>query len=108
MIRIYTAANLPEAHLLVHLLDERGIAARVLNENAQGGVGELPFTHAYPEIWIDDEADARRARDVVAEFERVPGGERAGRCSACGEQCPSTFEICWNCGEPLPGEDSAI
>ena len=55
MKRIYSAASLPEAHLILHRLQEKGIPARVFNENAHGGVGELPFTHAYPEIWIDED-----------------------------------------------------
>ena len=51
MRRVYSAASLPEAHLLLHQLLDEGIAAAVFNENAHGGVGELPFTHAYPEVW---------------------------------------------------------
>lgn len=63
MLRLGTAANLPEAHLLLHRLAQAGIEARVLNEHAQGGLGEIPFTHAYPEIWIMEAADAARAAD---------------------------------------------
>lgn len=101
MKRIYSAASLPEAHLLLHQLRERGIAARVLNENAQGGVGELPFTHAYPEVWIDRETDAAQAREVVQRFERTATNGPAAKCTVCGEHNPATFEICWRCASPL-------
>ena len=102
MRRLYTAANLPEAYLLLHLLDEAAVPARVFNENAQGGVGELPFTHTYPEIWIEDAADEDRARRIIAEFEQTQRravGSR--RCDRCCEDNPDNFEVCWNCGTTL-------
>src|SRR4030067_2712929 len=72
MRRLCTAANLPEAHLLLHRLVHAGIEARVFNEHAQGGLGEIPFTHAYPEIWIMEPAQEARAREILPELERGP------------------------------------
>ncbi len=100
MKRLYTAGNLPEAYLLLHTLKAAGIEARVFNENAQGGVGELPFTHTYPELWVED-AEYARARTVVEQFEQ-PGESSAWlRCSRCGEQNPDSFDFCWHCSESL-------
>ncbi len=101
MLRLCTAANLPEAHLLLHQLMHAGIEARVLNEHAQGGLGELPFTHAYPEIWIMEPAQEARAREILAEFERAPVLSTSLRCTGCNEINPPGFEICWQCGKPL-------
>jgi hypothetical protein len=101
MFRLYTAANLPEAHLLLHRLAQAGIEARVLNEHAQGGLGEIPFTHAYPEVWIMETADEERARRIVVEFEQAPASPDMARCTACGEMNPPAFEICWYCGNIL-------
>ena len=101
MIRLCTAANLPEAHLLLHRLAQAGIEACVLNEHAQGGLGEIPFTHAYPEIWIMEQADEPRARRIVVEFEQAPVSRDTTRCSACGEMNPPAFELCWRCGQVL-------
>ncbi len=101
MKRLCTAANLPEAHLLLHRLTHAGIEARVLNEHAQGGLGDIPFTHAYPEIWIMEEADEARAREILTEFERAPSSPDTARCEACGEMNPQGFEICWRCGKPI-------
>ena len=58
MKKIYSAATLPDAHLVRGLLGQAGIEAKVFNEKLQGGMGEIPFTHAYPEVWIIDERDA--------------------------------------------------
>ena len=97
MRRIYSAATLPDAHLVVALLAQAGIAAKVFNENAQGGVGEIPFTHAWPEVWLEDERDAGRALDVIRKLEHG-GSNRQIACGSCGEMNPDNFEICWNCG----------
>lgn len=102
MKKLYSAANLQDAHLLSHLLDEAGIEHHIFNENLQGGVGELPFTHTYPEIWIVDETDLERATGIVSSFEQPDA--RAGeivKCGECGEENPGSFEICWHCGKSL-------
>jgi hypothetical protein len=98
MQRLYRAANLPEAYLLLHRLQQAGIEARVLNEHAQGGMGEIPFTHAYPEVWLIDPADVERARSMVIDFERRDSSATTVVCRFCNEESPDGFEICWRCG----------
>lgn len=86
---------------MLHRLEQVGIEARVLNEHAQGGLGEIPFLQAYPEVWVMEEADATRAREVLTAFEsaEVPPGKV--HCAGCGEENPRSFEICWRCGQTL-------
>jgi hypothetical protein len=101
MKKLYRAANLPDAHLLRGVLAQAGIEAHVLNENAQGGLGQLPFTEAWPEVWIAEERDLARAKEVVRVFEQAPAAAGALQCSGCGEENPSTFQLCWNCGNAV-------
>jgi hypothetical protein len=101
MRKIYSAATLPDAHLLRGLLGQAGIEAEVFNENAQGGMGEIPFTHAYPEVWLVDERDSDRAREVISQFERPVSHSAVVRCRACSEDNPGNFQLCWSCGEAL-------
>lgn len=100
MKRVHAAANLVEAHLLVDLLADRGIRARVLNANAASVAGELPVDQAMPQVWVDDAADAARAREVIEEFSRAPAGPTR-TCPACGEESPGSFDLCWSCGAGL-------
>jgi len=101
MKRVYTAAHLPDAQLLVHALETHGVSARVVNESLQGGVGELP--HIYPEVWIDDERDWEQARMLARRFDRnVTRSKGVVRCPHCDEDNPDTFEICWQCGTVIP------
>ena len=100
MKRIYSAATLADAHLVLGLLGQAGIDGRVFNENAQGGLGEIPFTHAWPEVWLLDERDAEPALDVIREIERA-GTDVQVVCAACNEMNPDNFQLCWNCGEAI-------
>lgn len=101
MLRLYSAATLPDAHLLRQLLAHAGIEAHVFNENAQSGMGEIPFTHAWPEVWIERDADMKRAREIVRSFERPPVNGADVFCSTCRERNPGNFELCWSCGAAL-------
>lgn len=104
MKKVHAAANLPEAHLLVDLLADRGIRARVFNANASSLAGELPIDAALPQVWVDDPSDAPRAREAIAEFLERPAGP-VRKCPACGEENPASFDLCWSCGAGLePGE----
>lgn len=101
MKRVYTAAHLPDAQMLVHALESHGVKARVFNESLQGGIGELP--HIYPEVWIEDESDWDEARSLVRSFDRdVTRNKGVARCPRCHEDNPATFEICWQCGAVIP------
>jgi len=87
----------------VDLLADRGIRARVLNANAAGAAGELPIDAAMPQVWVDDPADAARAREVIDAFSRAPTGPTR-KCPACGEDNPAAFDLCWACGAGLENQ----
>lgn len=101
MRRVYSARNLPEAHLVLHLLDHAGIRARVIRENLQGALGEIPFAEVYPEVWIERERDTALALRIVRDFEY--GSEEPGthRCNHCNEENPRNFQLCWSCGHSI-------
>jgi hypothetical protein len=99
--KLYRAANLPDAHILRGLLAQAGIEAHVFNENAQGGLGQLPFTEAWPEVWVAQDRDLPRALDIVQAFECRPAVSADLRCPGCAEENPSSFQLCWRCGTSL-------
>jgi len=101
MQRLYSAGNLPEAYLVRGLLAAAGIEARVFNEYAGGALGELPFTEVAPSVWIEEERDLTRARQVIASYEKPEAAPGSTRCDACGEESPRDFSICWQCQRPL-------
>jgi len=100
MKRLCRASNLPEAHILRAVLEQSGIQSRIFNEHAQSGVGQLPVMEAYPELWVNEEDEAR-ASSVVDAFQRAPSENVVRACPACGEESPGNFQVCWNCGAGL-------
>jgi hypothetical protein len=85
----------------VEWLVERGIPARILNANASSLAGELPLDHATPQVWVDNDVHAARAREFIDQY---LNGTKLGpplTCAHCGEENPSSFEVCWSCGQPL-------
>ena len=103
MRRVYTAGTLPEAHLILQQLESVGIDARVFNENAQGGIGELPVTDIWPDVWIVQNHQFRAARTVIERYESSSENELL--CNSCGEISPGRFEVCWHCRAILPTQD---
>lgn len=102
MKRIYQAGNLQDAYILSNLLSAAGIDHHIFNSYQQGGVGELPFTHTYPEIWLVNENDDLKASEIIREFETPSASEPPERlCPQCGEANPATFQICWHCGSEI-------
>jgi len=99
--KLYAAANLQEAYLILHRLEHADIAARILNEHAHGALGEIPFTHAYPEVWVLEAADLNRARAIIDEYQRAAPVTTSRACARCGESNPGDFDFCWNCGAAL-------
>jgi hypothetical protein len=101
MKRVYAASNLPEAHLLIDVLADRGIRARVFNAHASSLAGELPIEASLPQVWVENPADADRAREIIDGFTRSVPSQGYVKCPACHEENPSSFDVCWACGKGL-------
>ena len=105
MIKIYSAGNITDAYLLQSLLSEAHIETQVLNEYAQGGIGELSFTHAYPELWLLHATDVKQAREIIKQFEQRDEPLGSLQCPQCDETNPDSFEVCWQCQAPLKNQN---
>ena len=101
MYKLYIATHLPEAHLIVGMLANAGIEAQILNQYSQSALGEIPFGETYPELWLTDAADMAAARNIIAAYERPMGAVKNAPCPDCGEDNPTDFGLCWNCGASL-------
>ncbi|NJR71644.1 MAG: DUF2007 domain-containing protein [Gammaproteobacteria bacterium] len=98
MKRVYTAPNLPDAHLLRDLLRQAGIAAHVFNENAASLIGFVPVSSSQPQVWIAQRHQESHAKDIIADYQNRAVDVSVWHCHACGESNPGEFELCWQCG----------
>jgi hypothetical protein len=99
MIRVYTAQALAMASNVRNALEADGIPCVLRNEFLSAGRGELPPIECWPEVWVVNDVDAERARELMAEA--TESGEATGerwRCPSCAEEVDAVFAECWSCG----------
>ncbi|HZY15794.1 MAG TPA: DUF2007 domain-containing protein [Ramlibacter sp.] len=99
MRRIIQAPNLAIAVMWADTLHEAGIAASVQRQFLAGAAGELPPDQCLPEVWIRDDEQEARARQLLHDLQTLP--QRRWNC-VCGELVEGGFESCWNCGRAMP------
>ena len=90
MKRIYTAANLADAHLVRDLLQHAGIAVHIFNEYAMAALGEVPMGSAYPQLWISQLHQEQHARAVIADYEQRPARQRSNIVAPAGKPIPAS------------------
>ncbi|HSJ81111.1 MAG TPA: DUF2007 domain-containing protein [Thiobacillus sp.] len=101
MKRVFIAPSLLDAQLAVDALSSLGIVTHIFNVNAAGALGEVPFMQVQPEVWVDDDVQEARAREVLAGLRDAPPRDEK-KCAHCGEPNPGNFLSCWQCGRALP------
>ena len=101
-MKVYSAENQVDAQRVADTLEGAGIACLVHGGYLSGAVGELPPGDLMS-VWIDDEANYEKAREIIKTIERetlLPRGKDIN-CRQCGEQLESQFSHCWQCGSAL-------
>ena len=98
MKRVFSSHDPVLAGYLRTMLEEHGIACLVKNEFLLGGVGELPPTECWPELWVVEDGQEARARAIIDDARQAGQGKEAWRCSGCGEWIEPEFGTCWSCG----------
>jgi Putative prokaryotic signal transducing protein len=127
---IYTAANLPQAHILRNLLEDLGIPATVSNDAVQQAIGDIPAGWSTAPRVVVAEEHAELARRVALEFD-APGHdsprdddvtgdpedtiESAGSppqppllaCPRCGSRRQAVCAYCGTSGDDFVAADSS-
>ncbi len=102
MKRVYAEPSPIFIHQLKDLLEEKGISVIIKNEFLSGGVGELPPTEIWPELWVLNNDDEGPAKTVVDHFIKSTKVKTQNWiCNQCGENIEGQFTICWSCGRGM-------
>jgi hypothetical protein len=85
--------------LLKDLLEKSFVPCVTRNEYLSVASGGIPFTECYPELWILNDEDYPRAKEVLDRW-LAPQLETPGLwlCAHCEEEIEDQFASCWKCG----------
>ena len=101
MNRLFTfnVGQIAQIGLLKDLLEKSFIPCVIRNEYLSIASGEIPFTECYPELWILNDEDYPRAKEVLDRW-LAPQPETPGLwlCAHCEEEIEDQFASCWKCG----------
>lgn len=100
---LYQASDALQANLLKDHLAAHHIQAVVLGDYLSGAAGELSAIN-FPALWLVEDRDLPRARQLLDEFLAPPEPTADWRCPACGATVAGQFGLCWQCSKPRPDE----
>lgn len=99
MKKLTTSTNLVMINHYKNVLESEGIGCRIKNEHLGSIVGEIPFLEVWPELWVINDLDYDRAKQLIDEKITDESPQPVWRCTKCGEQNEGQFAACWKCGE---------
>ncbi|HLT90599.1 MAG TPA: DUF2007 domain-containing protein [Woeseiaceae bacterium] len=102
MKKLTTADSLVTISHYRNLLASEGIPTVIRNEYLGSVVGEIPYFEAWPELWVRNDLDYDRARELIdAEKIAQESPQAPWTCRHCGADNEGQFAACWQCGRVL-------
>lgn len=98
MIKIFTSPSMPTIYNIKNILENNGIESVVKGDKRYSGIGELPPTECWIELWLIDESKKEEAAKLIDKINNEKQEGEKWKCPKCGELLEPQFEICWNCG----------
>jgi rubrerythrin len=104
MIKVFEDFDITLVGHYQSVLESNGIATFMKNQFGTSGAGELPFIEVVPQLWVLNEADAGRARELIRELHDTAALKQAQDwvCPQCGTPLEAAFTQCWNCSALRP------
>ena len=100
MKKLTAADSLVTINHYKNILESEGIACQIRNEHLGAIMGEMPFVEVWPELWVVNDLDFDRARELIASAaDESPAAPWF--CAHCREENEGQFAVCWNCGRPV-------
>jgi hypothetical protein len=101
MKKLTSSESLITINHFKNVLESEGIPCRIKNEYLGGIAGEMPLTEIWPELWVINELDYDRAKQLIDAAIVDESPQRSWKCKKCGEENEGQFAACWNCGSAL-------
>jgi hypothetical protein len=104
MIKVFEDFDFSRVGQMQSLLESHGIRTFIRNEYGSSVVGELPFVEVVPQLFVLEESDVDRAKELLKLDLPLESPAPDWVCPECGVDVEGTFSRCWKCGTGQ-GED---
>ena len=100
MKKLTSAPTAITVHHFRNLLEAEGIKCVIRNEHFGSILGEMPFTDTWPQLWVVNDLDYDRAKQLISDDGLAECPTEDWKCSNCGEINEGQFAACWKCEKP--------
>ena len=84
-----------------NILTSEGIPSFIRNEHLGSIVGDLPFQDVWPQLWVENDLDYDRARQLIDTNQMMDESPKSTwLCKSCNADNEGQFAACWNCETP--------
>ncbi len=99
MTKVHSAPHPLVIENLRNILQVEGIASEVRTPFLGAARGDIPSTECWSELWVLDDADAEKAKEIIrSSLEPFQPVQARWTCRGCGEEIEAQFGACWQCG----------
>ena len=99
--KVYTAADLTEAHFIKGLLIQYDIELEIQSQSLAIAIGELPVDAQRIDLYVKSE-NLSKSLEILSKYNsniRSSNKLNNWKCNHCNEENPESFEICWSCNK---------
>jgi len=100
MIKVFEDFSFSRVGQMQSVLESEGIRTFLRNEYGSSVVGELPFVEVVPQLFILEERDLTRARELIKLDLPADAEGENWTCPECGIDVEGNFSVCWKCATP--------
>lgn len=102
MIKVFESFEFSRVGQMQSLLESNGIRTFIKNEFGSSVVGELPFVEVVPQLFVLEEKDLAKAKELLKLDLPVEQATEDWSCPRCGIMVEGNFSQCWRCGAVHP------
>jgi len=98
MIKVFENFDFSRVGQMQSLLEANGIATFIRNQYGSSVMGEVPFVEVVPQLFILEDRDLARARQLLLLDQPPETTDSDWICPECGIELEAAFVQCWKCG----------
>ena len=98
MIKVFENFDFSRVGQMQSLLESHDIKTFIKNQYGSSVMGEVPFVEVVPQLFILEERDLARAKQLLELDLPVDEPGEDWMCAECGVEVEGTFGRCWKCG----------